>query len=472
MPSPPHLADLSDLVRHAMDQHRIPGVSIGILHEDHEWTAAFGVTNVEHPLPVDDHTLFQIGSITKTFLGTAVMILAEQGRLDLDAPVRTFLPTFRLADESTAARLTLRHLLTHTAGWAGDHFEDTGPGDHALATIVSRLDRLDQVTPLGEIYSYSNSGFYVVGRVLEVAAGKPLELALRDLVIQPLGLDMVFFRHWAHEFVTHRFAVGHHAPTGDETAPTVARPYSLSRSGASTGGIVTHVLTLLRYARFHMGDGRTPTAPEARLLSLASLRLMQEPLVPSRSGGARGLSWGVYDQGGLRFVTHNGATNGQQALLLFCPAARWALAVLTNSNRGSLLYGPLSRLAVERYLGLEPPDPSSRPPIPDETLREWPGHYAAPGAPGAALAVRIFLTDDGTPMIDVTPPSGPATTVPQPVRHPSRLTVLDPTSFRIVEGPDQGTEAELLRDHSGHFRYLRYAGRILTRLAGALGPVT
>ena len=100
----------------------IPGAVIGVFHEDKEFIAPFGITSLEHPLPVTEDTLSQIGSITKTYLATAVMRLVETGKLELDKPIRTYLPGLKLADETVAARVTMRHLLTHTGGWVGDYF--------------------------------------------------------------------------------------------------------------------------------------------------------------------------------------------------------------------------------------------------------------------------------------------------------------------------------------------------------------
>jgi len=120
-----------------------------LFYEGIERTAAFGVTNVDNPLPVDADTLFQVGSITKTFTATAAMRLVDEGRLDLDRPLQTDLPDLRLVDPQVAAAVTPRHLLTHTAGWVGDYFSDTGRGDDALARYVAEMAELEQLTPLG-----------------------------------------------------------------------------------------------------------------------------------------------------------------------------------------------------------------------------------------------------------------------------------------------------------------------------------
>src|SRR5690242_21810591 len=101
---------LCERVEAAMARHRVPGVAIGLWHQGREYTAGLGVTNANHPLPVTADTLFQIGSTTKTVTATAAMRLVERGELDLDRPVRTCLPTLKLADAEVAERVSLRHL--------------------------------------------------------------------------------------------------------------------------------------------------------------------------------------------------------------------------------------------------------------------------------------------------------------------------------------------------------------------------
>ena len=108
------------------------------------------MTSIEHPLEVDAETLFQIGSITKTVTGTLALQLVEKGELDLDAPIRRYLPTLRLADDDVAERVTTRHLLTHTGGWYGDYFADPSRGDDALERILPELAELPQLAPLGQ----------------------------------------------------------------------------------------------------------------------------------------------------------------------------------------------------------------------------------------------------------------------------------------------------------------------------------
>src|SRR5215218_9502013 len=136
-------------VEAAMAQLQIPGVAVGVYYQGQEYVRGYGVTNVDYPQPVDGDTLFRIASITKTFTGTTVMRLVEQGLLDLDARVRTYLPDFRVADALASEQVTLRQCLNHSAGWLGDDAEDFGRGADALAKYVASMAKLPQHTPPG-----------------------------------------------------------------------------------------------------------------------------------------------------------------------------------------------------------------------------------------------------------------------------------------------------------------------------------
>ena len=229
-------AELGRRVTAGMERLRVPGVAVGVLYDGHEYTAGFGVTSLENPLPVTDTTLFQIGSTSKTITATAAMRLVERGKLDLDTPIRAYLPDLRLRDESVAANVTLKHLFTHTGGWVGDYFDDMGWGDDALAKIVAKMADLPQIMPLGAVWSYNNSGFYIAGRVIEVVTGQPFETVVHDLVLAPLGMNQSLF--FAHDVITHRFAVGHQLR---DDQVVVARPWALPRTAHPAGGISSTV---------------------------------------------------------------------------------------------------------------------------------------------------------------------------------------------------------------------------------------
>src|SRR6185295_6514723 len=120
----------------------IPGVAVGVWADGEKSYACHGVTSLDNPLPVDPDTLFELGSATKPFTATALMHLVARGQVELDAPVRRYIPELRLKDERAAAKITVLNLLNHTAGLDWALLADTGDGDDALAAYVARLDEL------------------------------------------------------------------------------------------------------------------------------------------------------------------------------------------------------------------------------------------------------------------------------------------------------------------------------------------
>ncbi|MCB0105225.1 MAG: beta-lactamase family protein, partial [Caldilineaceae bacterium] len=181
-----HTQPLLSTIEELMSATGVPGAAVGIIHNGQRHTAAAGITNHDHPLPVTADTLFQIGSITKTMTATVAMRFVEAGRLDLDTPIQPYLPQFQLQDETAATQATMRHLLTHMGGWVGDYFENTGTGDDALARYVAKMAALPQQVPLGTLWSYNNAGFSLAGHVLEAIADKPYETIVQEELFDPL----------------------------------------------------------------------------------------------------------------------------------------------------------------------------------------------------------------------------------------------------------------------------------------------
>jgi CubicO group peptidase (beta-lactamase class C family) len=435
---------ICDAVRASMEETQTPGVAVGLLHEGDEHVAGFGVTSTENPLEVTPDTLFQIGSITKTFTGTAAMRLVERGDLDLDAPVRTYLPELKLGDEDVAARVTTRHLLTHTGGWIGDYFGDFGTGDDALARMCDSLATLPQLTPLGEIWSYNNAGFYLAGRVIEVLAGKPYEAALQELVLAPLGLESSFF--FQDDVMTRRFAVGHHR--SEDGPPTVARPWGIGRAHHPAGGVASTVRDLLRYARFHMGDGEG-------VLTRASLDDMQRTQFESGSiFELVGITWSISERTGTRLVGHGGGTNGQISLFFFAPEHDLAFAVFTNHQRGNEVTAAARSAALEAIGAREP----ERNPVeldPDEYL----GTYSS------ALMDVELKRDDGSLQLVVAPKGGfPTKDSPAPPAPPPQPVAFYERDRLVATGGAPG-EAEFLRNAHGSIAWFRVGGRVMKRVS-------
>ncbi len=440
---------LDSLVRDAMERYRVPGVAIGMIRADELDVAAFGVTSVEHPLPVDGDTLFQIASVTKTMTATVIMRLIERGALDLDAPVRRYIPAFRLRDAAAQERATVRHLVTHTGGWLGDCFADFGNGDDALERYVAAMAELEQITPLGEIWHYSNSSFALLGRLIEVVTGKTYEAATRELLFVPLGMTRSCFS--AGEAITHRVAIGH--VIVDEK-PTVARPWAFPRAATPVGGIVSTANDLMRYARFHLGDGRAPDG--ARLLSRESLDLMRTPLADADLDRKVGVSWFIRSVGGVRLQYHGGVAIGQQGVLMLAPDRGEAITVQTNSARGGLLHQDVTTWWQRQRLKLNVPEPVY---IELETARykEYADRYRA-----ELSDAELELSDTG--LVYRTFSHNKLNVQPKPPDPPpSRVAFTSDARFTLLDGPLKDTRGEFLRGPDGMVRYLRVGGRVYRR---------
>lgn len=115
------------------------------------------------------------------------MRLVEEGKRDLDVPVRTYVPELRLADKITVATVTVRNLLQHAESWEGNLFEDTGHGDDALAVYITKMAEFPQLAPLGTLWSYNNAAFSIAWRVIEAMTGKAYESDIKELVLVRLG---------------------------------------------------------------------------------------------------------------------------------------------------------------------------------------------------------------------------------------------------------------------------------------------
>ena len=447
----PRFRRLCAQVTAAMERLGVPGVALGVLHEGREAIAGLGVTSVENPLPVTPDTLFQIGSITKTYTATAIFRLIERGALALDAPLRAYLPDLRLGDEEVAARVTLRHVLSHSGGWQGDFYHECGRGDDALARMVAGMAGLPQITPPGTIWFYSNAGFFLGGRAIEAVTGRTYESALRELVLDPLSLKMSFFQ--ASDVMTRRFAAGHEVIEG---RPRVARPWEMPRALAPVGGIACPARDLLAYARFHLGDGRAPDG--APLLSPQSLALMRTPQRDASGREMIGLNWFLTPVDGATIARHGGGTNGQIAELCMVPARQFAVVVLANSDTARALCDEASHRALAEYLGLAIPDPAPLD-LPPAALAPYVGRYDA-----AAIACQVSPGPEGLRLQALYKAMAAASGQPPPPALPTvRLAFYAADRFVVLDDPLRGQHGEFLRDAKGRVVWLRFRMRLLAR---------
>jgi len=332
------------LIEEKMARYRTTGVAFALSKDGRSASRGFGLTNVDNPQPVTPDTVFPIASISKTVAGTAIMRLSDQGRVDLEAPVREYLPGFRVGDPEATREVRVWHLLTHTPGWEGQlSTPDRGP--ETLASFVETLRELPQLARPGEVWSYNNAGWGVAGRVIEVVTGATIDEAVDDLVFDPLGLDRAFSR--TGEAMTYRFAAPHREREGRTVVP---RPFALP-ANVTAGGCAMSVDNLLRYAQFHLGDGTAPGGE--RLLSQASLLAMRTARIrKNASTDEMGLGWHLRTLNGVLTAQHGGTLGGHCLHVQLVPERGLCFAILTNHADGWRLNEDVAATVLELYEGL------------------------------------------------------------------------------------------------------------------------
>lgn len=437
------LDQLNDVVETQMRKWAVPGISIGLLSDGHVETATYGISRIETNAPVLPNTLFQIGSISKIFTTTLLMTFVEEGTLDLDKPVIRYIPDLALTDGDARASITLRHLVSHMAGFYGDRFDDHGAGDDALEKAVAAFFDLPQQTKPGELWTYCNAGFDLAGRIMEIASGKRFEDLMRERVFDPLGLETTTY--FAAEAIRHPVSVGHE---GDAGEVKVSNPWPIPRRSNPAGGISTTPSELLRFARMHLNDGELDGT---RVISVESARAMREQQTEAGPFETWGLGWRRLNLNGERAVSHSGSTNGFTALLLLLPERAAALSILTNHDLGNAAHASIAREAVRVWYGIEWPRPDVIT-LPIAKLQDQDGTYSH-----QLGDLTLSATAAGFDVAAVY--RNPFDQTEQPDK-PFRLKPVGDDVFVADGGDRDGAFADFIRNPDGSVRFLRFGGRL------------
>lgn len=452
---------LSEFVESTATEFGIPGVAVGVWTNGRELYACHGVTSVNNPLPVDRDTLYTLGSISKTFTATALMRLVAEGRVELDAPVRRYVPELALADEQATAEITVLNLLNHTSGLDWDLLVETGEGDDALAAYVARLGELELIAPPGARTSYSQAGYSLLGRVIEKVVGTPYEQAIASLVFEPLGLSQSFFT--PVPVMVRRFVVGH--SSHEDGTLFVSEVWRGPRCRNPGAGVASSAADVLRWARFHLSDGRAESGVEVVPADL--LQRMKEPtaaLQASSLGDAIGIGWFLRDVDGVRIVGHAGSAIGQFTELVTVPERDFAVVSLTNASPAGIPCNQaIVRWALRTYIGVTDRDPEPLP-YDEAQAQAVVGSYENDAmmltisTHGAGLMLEAALKPEVRAALD---------TDPGPDSAPCDLGLLTGDEYILTSGEFKGSRGFFTRDENGVVVGVDLAGRLFSRVAPA-----
>jgi CubicO group peptidase (beta-lactamase class C family) len=350
--------DINDYVEQQLGE--TPALALAIIKDGVlAHMAGFGVTGVEdYALPVTPDTLFCIGSTSKTLTGTMIMRLVERGLLDLDTPVRHYLPALTLHEPGATAAITLRHLLSHTSGLSSA-YTDYGPRDPGgLAAFVhEELPGYQFVARPGQVHFYSNAGLDLAGHIAETVSGIAFPLLVEQEVFQPLQMRRsTFDRNVA---LTYPMALPHQRAA--DGALKVEHRLVDNTPGNPAAFAISSVHDLARLALMFINDG---AAADGTFLSSAAIGEMQRPQADLRNifcGRKYGLTFFTdHRYKNARLVQHGGS--------MMSYACRFVVALTNWSDN----FWPLINGVIDRVFALEG-EPYQPAPAPAEPSR-WPGY--------------------------------------------------------------------------------------------------
>lgn len=352
----------------------LPGLAVGVVvGQKLVWAQGFGYADVARKTPATPDTIYRIASITKLFTAVAILQLRDQGKLQLDDPVAGHLPWFNMPSPyADAPTITIRHLLTHTAGlpreaafpyWTDGQFP-------TLAQIQASVGQQVTAVPTETRFKYSNLGLSLAGAIVAQAASLPYETYVQEHILRPLGMSSTFVEtidpH--HE----RLAVGYGRRLPGRLEREIM-PFTDCQGIAPAANMATTVTDLARFASFHLGDG---VVGEHRLLRQSTLREMQRVhwLNPDWQSGY-GLGFSITRQKDKTYVGHGGAVLGYRTLLRLCPAEGTAVVVLTNADDGDPLayVDKLFQWVVPSLRAVA--RPLAAPTLPDPAWQQYVGKY-------------------------------------------------------------------------------------------------
>jgi CubicO group peptidase (beta-lactamase class C family)/D-alanyl-D-alanine dipeptidase len=384
---------LEAFIGRAMKDQGLPAVSVAVVDGSRVvWAKGFGLARPKDHLAASAETVYRVGSVSKLFTDLAVMQLVEQGKLDLDAPVRTYLPTFTPRNPF-GGEITLRQLMAHRAGLVreppiGNYFDATSP---SLADSVRSMNDTELVYAPGSRTKYSNAGIAVVGRVVEVVAKEAFAQHVRRTVIRPLGLKFTGFE--TTRAMEENLAKGQMWTYDGRSFE--APMFALGTSSA--GNLYSSVLDLGRFIGALLDGGRGPAGP---VVTADTLKAMWSPQFPAEANAPRtfglGFSLGTLD--GHRRVGHGGAIYGFATDVSILPDDKIGVAVVATKDCANTTATRISDAALRLLLASKKGEPlpeiEMTTPVAPDVAQRLAGRYGE-GEPAVELTAhdgKLFLT--------------------------------------------------------------------------------
>jgi CubicO group peptidase (beta-lactamase class C family) len=344
--------DHDQIERVAMEELRAaktPGAAVAVVSGDRVvFSHGFGVSSVDTGAPVSPDMLFRLGSTTKMFTASAVVGLALEGKIDLEAPISRYISGL----DSSVGKLTANQLLSHTSGL---HDEAPMFGSHderALGIGIHGWKADVLFAPPGRVYSYSNPGFWLAGYLAESVSGKPYADMIEERLFRPLGMGRSTLRPTMA--MTWPLAQGHDVKNGK---PEVIRPAADNAASWPAGSIFSSALDLSRFVIAFMNDGKLDAKQVLPPKLIAKMSSPHAHVPGSEDSYGYGLS--LSNNRGVRWVQHAGSRAGYGSLIRMAPEQRFAVIIVANRTASDL--PKLADVICEEMLPLQATASSEKP---------------------------------------------------------------------------------------------------------------
>jgi CubicO group peptidase (beta-lactamase class C family) len=393
-------SEIEARVNEAMSTAIVPGLALAVIQAGEVvYSNGFGVTSdLPDAPPVTTETLFRIGSVTKSLTATLVMRLVEAGTLKLDTPVTEYIPWLRLHDPDAASKITLRMLLSQTAGLPTSlDYAGWREASGLEAYVRTVLPSLPLAAPPGAVYAYSNPGYNLAGYVAEAATRVPYTTLMQREVFDPLGMTRSTF----DPLLAMTWPLSQSFLLNDDGKPYVKRPFVDNTGEYPCGFAISNVVDLAKIVQMQVHDGRAGSSP---FLSADSIRAMRTPHAEQYTLDERTYGLGLRQRTykNVTLVGHNGAISKYGAFMWWQPEGKAAVLMLTN--RSANFWGPGDRIIlsiIDGLLGLTQKETPRTPAKAELPLETYAGAYIGPNIGLAVLSVtegRPSLTLNGTPL--------------------------------------------------------------------------
>ncbi|HEX2080242.1 MAG TPA: serine hydrolase domain-containing protein [Longimicrobium sp.] len=371
--------DLQVMLDYLVEDGETPGIVLGILEADGSTRILQAGSAGPGTRPLGPRTVFEIGSINKTFTGTILAGMVARGEVKLDDPVQKYLPSNVRVPSRNGRQITLLDLATHRSGLPrlpNNHVPaDRGNpyADYTVEKLYAFLSNHELRRDVGAEFEYSNLGFGLLGHALGRAAGKPFEQLVQERILGPLGMEMTGYGREGEMGAWH--ARGH------DGRGQVVSFWEGTDAIHGAGGLRSSLEDMLDYLRAQLGPADTELERAMRVAQRAHQQYPENAL---------GLAWAIRTVNGRTIVSHGGGTGGFSTMIAFDPERRAGFVMLTNTGD----FG--DDLAMDFLVRGAPLDlPEVR--VPREALARYAGEYQ----PATGRPIFVRLEDDGTMTIRV-----------------------------------------------------------------------